>query len=422
MAHPNVEIRIYSRFSEIRSRVQSEAGKLELNFSKQTWSQIREPSLTLLGLPYRSRTVTPQDSWLSSFEGNRVQVRLPSGVEDVTLIRADDLLVQDRNGSYYRAAAEQLLLPDAPPLYGQEGLVHLTFDLPEAGEGLLSYVTQALTWTAQYTLDLAEQGNATLTANASIHNHSLEPYEPNTLLLIAGEVRESRHSYGRPQLFRDIDTSWGEPDDGVEVAGLYRYQLQRPPRIAGRSTITVPFEEVRLRKAELVDTLTPSFQPSRKEQGVFQREIRLQAEGQLLGATVTLRDQGYLVGEQRIEETAPGAELTFRLGRDPGVTYRCESQIISREAAPAPADEDDEDQEKGKEAKAYVRMTVQVRYELHNTTRRMVTFEIRESLPRNSTVSGDARKQAQQACLQGALEPGEQRTLEFEVQFIVEKQ
>lgn len=417
MAHPNVEIRIYSRFSEIRSRVQSEAGKLELNFSKQTWRQIREPSLTLLGLPYRSRTVTPQDSWLSSFEGRRVQVRLLSGVEDVTLIRADDLLVQDRNGSYYRADAEQLLLPEAPPEYGQEGLINLTFDLPEAGEGLLSYITGALTWTAQYTLDLAEQGNATLTANASIHNHSLEPYEPDTLLLLAGEVREARHSYGTPQFLRNIDTSWEEPDDGVEIAGLYRYQLQHPPRIAGRSTVTVPFEEVKLRKAELVDTLTQTFRDSRKDQGVFQREIRLQAEGQLLGATVNLRDQGYLIGEQRIEEIAPGAELKFRLGRDPGVTYHCESKIISEEAAPAPAEEDEA--EKGK--KTYVRMTVQVRYELHNTTRRTVTFEIRESLPPNSSVSGDARKQNREACLQGTLEPEEQRTLAFEVQVVLEK-
>lgn len=418
MTTPNVEIRVYARFSEIRSRVQSDAGTLKLAYSKQTWSAIRESSITLLHLPYASRTITPQESWLTAFEGRQVQVRLPGGVEEVTLVRADDLLVQDANGSYYRAQADQLLLPEAPPRYGQQGMVELKFDLPQAGEGILSYTTEALTWSAGYALDLTEDG-ATLTAHASLHNHSPEPFEPDVVTLIAGEARERRlqsHSWlGAIQENYQAEprsTRWEE--DG-ELTGFYRYVLHHPPRIAGGSVVTVPFEDIPLTAATQTTVLETRFESSGVQQGVFQRECRLQAERPLLAASLTLREQGYLIGEQRITETAPGTEVTFTLGRDPNVTWRREAQVTRTETLPRSANEDDEDPE------TRIQATAQVTYHLRNASKRPVDFTVTERIWHDFTVQGDAQDQGGNIVVKGMLGPGEERTVQFEVVYVTVK-
>lgn len=90
---PDVELRVYQNFSEVRTLIQSDADQLQLTFPAATWSAIDDTSITLLGLPYTSKTVIARDSWLSSFEGRCLWLRRPTGREEVTLIRAEDRLV-----------------------------------------------------------------------------------------------------------------------------------------------------------------------------------------------------------------------------------------------------------------------------------------------------------------------------------------
>ncbi|PTA66949.1 hypothetical protein C8263_15390 [Deinococcus arcticus] len=102
----------------MRLRVQSDADLLDLTFSQATWRQIREQSLTLTGLPYASVMVMPEVPWLTTLEGQLIKLRDTEGYEDVTLIRASDLLVQDAQGTYFHAAINHLRFPTAPPQSG----------------------------------------------------------------------------------------------------------------------------------------------------------------------------------------------------------------------------------------------------------------------------------------------------------------
>ncbi|OOV12388.1 hypothetical protein [Deinococcus sp. LM3] len=417
---PAVELRIYPDFSEVRTLVQSEADRLELTFPATTWASVDTESITLIGLPYASKTVVARESWLTAFEGRRVGLRTPHGTEEVTLIRADDLVVQNANGAYFHASQQDLLLPEAPPPQGQRGVVSLSFALRGPGEGVLTYLTRSLTWSAQYQLDIDGQGGGVLRADATLHNRGDLPLEPEVLTLVAGEVRRHRSTRGFRSLGDGVmhfaqhaSPTWEDPEDAPEIAGLYRYQLLNPPRLAGGSDVTVPFEDVPLRRTRLTNVASLGMSFASEQRGVFQRRYSLVPERPLLEARVTVRDQGYLVGQRRVGETAAGQEVEFTLGQDPNVTYHRTVTLLSSALT----------QDVDRHGKAVTR-TVQeyrVTYRLRNAGRRPVEFEVTErtgylTLLNVSGPAGDQfERQTDTVAFRGALPPTGDTTVEFEV-------
>lgn len=417
---PAVELRIYPDFSEVRTLVQSEAEQLELTFPATTWASVDPESITLIGLPYASKTVVARESWLTAFEGRRVGLRTPHGTEEVTLIRADDLVVQNASGAYFHVSQPDLLLPEAPPPQGQRGLVTLTFALPGPGEGVLSYLTRSLTWSAQYRLDIDGQEGGVLRADATLHNRGDLPLEPEVLTLVAGDVRRSRPAPGPESLrhvtmhfARNASPAWEDPEDTPEVAGLYRYQLLNPPRLAGGSDVTVPFEDVPLRRTSLTNVLPLSMSFASEQRGVFQRRYSLVPERPLLGARVTVRDQGYLVGQPRVGDTAAGQEVEFMLGQDPNVTYHRTVTLLSSAVT--------QDVDRYGEPVTRTVREYRVTYRLRNAGRRPVEFEVTERTGYVTLVSvtGPAEyhfeEKTDAVTFRGALPPAGDTTVEFEV-------
>ncbi|MCD0166374.1 hypothetical protein [Deinococcus sp. 12RED42] len=417
---PAVELRIYPDFSEVRTLVQSEADQLELTFPATTWASVDTESITLIGLPYASKTVVARESWLTAFEGRRVGLRTPHGTEEVTLIRADDLVVQNANGAYFHASQQDLLLPEAPPPQGQRGVVSLSFALRGPGEGVLTYLTRSLTWSAQYQLDVDGQGGGVLRADATLHNRGDLPLEPEVLTLVAGDVRRSRPAPGPESLrhvtmhfARNASPAWEDPEDAPEVAGLYRYQLLNPPRLAGGSDVTVPFEDVPLHRTRLTNVLSLSMSFASEQRGVFQRRYSLVPERPLLEARVTVRDQGYLVGQPRVGETAAGQEVEFTLGQDPNVTYHRTVTLLSSALT--------QDVDRYGEPVTRTVREYRVTYRLRNAGRRPVEFEVTERTGYVTLVSvtGPAEHHFEEktdaVTFRGALPPAGDTTVEFEV-------
>ncbi|MFN4250026.1 hypothetical protein [Deinococcus sp.] len=417
---PAVELRIYPDFSEVRTLVQSEADQLELTFPATTWASVDTESITLIGLPYASKTVVARESWLTAFEGRRVGLRTPHGTEEVTLIRADDLVVQNANGAYFHASQQDLLLPEAPPPQGQRGVVSLSFALRGPGEGVLTYLTRSLTWSAQYRLDVDGQGGGVLRADATLHNRGDLPLEPQVLTLVAGEVRRHRSTRGFRSLgdgvmhfAQNASPSWEDPEDAPEIAGLYRYQLLNPPRLAGGSDVTVPFEDVPLRRTRLTNVLSLSMSFASEQRGVFQRRYSLVPERPLLEARVTVRDQGYLVGQPRVGETVAGQEVEFTLGQDPNVTYHRTVTLLSSALT--------QDVDRHGQAVTRTVQEYRVTYRLRNAGRRPVEFEVTErtgylTLLNVSGPAGDQfERQTDTVAFRGALPPTGDTTVEFEV-------
>ncbi|GGS40783.1 hypothetical protein [Deinococcus knuensis] len=415
---PAVELRIYQEFSEIRTLVQSEADHLTLHFPATTWEAIDTRSITLIGLPYTSKTVTARESWLTSFEGRQIGLRTDSGAEDVTLIRAEDLVVQNAAGAYFHARQENLLLPEAPPPQGQRGVVTLTFALPAAGQGVLTYQTGSLTWSAHYRLDIDAQGGGVLRADATLHNRGDLPLEPEAVTLVAGEVKR-RRDYDLPTFLshmarnepQRLTPSWQDDSDSTpEVAGLYRYQLRNPPRLERAADVTVPFDDVPLTQTRLTNTLYRHMDFTGDNGGAFQRHYRLVTPRPLLAATVTLRDQGYLVGQQAIQETAAGQEVSLTLGQDPNVTYRREvTQLSSTEHAQTTQGRVTDTQE---DLQRYW-----VVYQIRNAGTRHVEYEVTEATRYLTirSVTGAVKHTPGAVTFSGTVAPATVTTVEFEV-------
>ena len=415
---PAVELRIYQGFSEVRTLVQSQADQLQLTFPATTWATVDTTSITLIGLPYTSKTVVARESWLTSFEGQRVGLRTESGPEEVTLIRAEDLVVQNAAGAYFHARQQDLLLPEAPPPQGQRGVVTLTFALPAAGQGVLTYLTQSLTWSAHYRLDIDAHGGGVLRADATLHNRGDLPFEPEVLTLVAGDVPGNvQRGPDIPAFLRNADRggpaglvpSWQNDFDGTpEVAGLYRYQLLNPPRLAGAADVTVPFDDVPLTQTRLTNVLTRRMEFKGDTRGV--RRYRVVAQRPLLSAKVTVRDQGYLVGQQSIQETAAGEDLDFTLGQDPNVTYRREVTLLGS-AGPAETNKATEDDAQGALQK------YRVVYQIRNAGTRQVEYEVTEhtNYLTIQNVTGAVKHTPGSVTFSGEVAPSEVATVEFEV-------
>ena len=412
---PTVELRIYQSFSEVRTLVQSDADHLSLTFPSTTWSAIDDTSITLLGLPYTSKTTVARESWLTSFEGQQVWLQRQGASEEVTLIRAEDLVVQNTAGAFFHVQEGDLLLPAAPPPRSHQGVVTLTFTLPAAGEGVLTYVTEALTWSAHYRLDIDSDGHGLLRGDATLHNRNGLPFEPAVVTLVAGDVRPARQRPPRRRMHGLIalqrDFGWEDEDEHTpEIAGLYRYQLKHPPRLAGAANITVPFDDVPLKVTTLTNVLSRAMGFAGGTKGVFQRRYRVVTERPLLSAKVTVRDQGYLVGQQNVTETAAGEEIDFTLGRDPNVTYRRDVSLLGGETLLEGEESRIEDERRAVK-------TYQVTYQIRNASTREIKYEVEEETDhlKIESVRGPVERTPDAVTVRGGLQPSEVATVVFEV-------
>jgi len=331
------DLRIYPSFSEVREPVRAGEKTLTISLPEAAWSGIIPGTLDLDGLPFSSAVQRLEANWLASLEGKTVYVkREGEAVETVTLVRARDLLVRDAGGRYRTVRFEDLLFDVLPPVNALAPVQSLTFTLPQAGAGTLTYLTRAVTWSPRYTLK-ASAGGAQLSALADIRNGSDLPYEVNGTELYAGDVEIQGQPAPAPMMMESRTTAVGgyaadaaapKINSLGELRGLYRYALSTPFTLPASSTVTLPFLTPKLTAFERYAGLNTYFQP-RNTSGTLSRFYRLKADERLPGGPVTVREDGRIVGQTNIPETAKGAEIEFSLGNDPDVRYSRTVQTVS---------------------------------------------------------------------------------------------
>ena len=327
---PQVELRVYAEFSEVRTQVQTAADQLQFTFPQGVWEYVVPSSLGLLDLPYSAVTHAEAPSWLTGLEGQRVKVRLDAlaQLHDATLIRAADLLVQDENG-FYRVREDQLVFAEAPREKTQNAARNVTFRLKEAGDGVLTYLTRGVSWTPRYTLDaLQDNPEGTLTALADITNNTEQAHLPDQLELIAGDVEMDleEQSYAghaaRGGVMYSMDAAPPpEMQELDELGGLYRYNVSNPPPLDAKATVSVAFLPDAKLEIKREARLETSFVYIGAQRGNFNRGYTVTAANNLPGGKMTIREDGRIVGQHEIEETPAGHPIRFTLGRDPDVTF-----------------------------------------------------------------------------------------------------
>lgn len=331
------DLRIYPAFTEVREPVRAAGSTLSVTLPEAAWAGLIPGTLDLEGLAFSSAMQRQEANWLASLEGKTVFLkRGEAAPQPVTLIRARDLLVRDAQGRYLTARYEDLSFDVPPPLNPLAPVQTLTFTLPQPGAATLSYLTRAVTWAPRYTLK-AGAGGAQLSALADIRNATDLAYDVKTTELYAGDVEvqggppaPAPYMGVRAEATAAADTAAPKINAQGELRGLYRYALSTPFALPANSVVTLPFLAPKLTQFERYAGLNTYFTPQNTS-GTLSRFYRLKADERLPGGTITVREEGRIVGQTTIPETARGVETEFSLGSDPDVRYARSVQTVSSE-------------------------------------------------------------------------------------------
>lgn len=367
------DLRIYPSFAEVRQPVTSTGTALNVSLPQQAWENVLAGSLDLEGLAFDSAVQKLEANWLSSLEGKTVFLVQTTAdgekTEPVTLVRARDLLVKDAAGRYFNVRYEQLRFDTPPPTNPLSPSQTLTYTLPKAGSGTLVYLTRSVGWSPRYTLKASTAG-AQLSALADIRNTTELPYDVKDTELYSGDVSVQANPQAQANfeaadmVMRAAPAPVTAPKigSGSELRGLYRYALTTPFTLPANSVVTLPFLTPKLSSFERYVGLNTYFNVA-TQSGTLDRSYRFKADARLPAGPITVREEGRLVGQTRIDETREGGTVDFSLGDDPDVEYTRTVQTVSQ----------------SKDSKGnVVKTTYKVTYAFESSKARSVRAEITE--------------------------------------------
>jgi hypothetical protein len=114
-----------------------------------------------------------------------------------------------------------------------------------------------------------------------------------------------------------------------ELAGIYWYSIDQPFILIQQSTFSLPFVKPTI-KLEKYAGLQNHFQPQ-TQKGKFQRKYRIESDRFLPKGTVTVREDGRVVGQTQLSDISQGEKQDLDCGNDPDVSFHREVKILSQQ-------------------------------------------------------------------------------------------
>ena len=227
-------------------------------------SLVAPDALAVLEQNYQYDLIGPA-SVLAKAVGERLRVDGPKGSVEGVLISSPGqngggLVLRTDDGRIVLDPQGQITLAKVP-----EGLITrptLLWDLLSDRDGAqnveLSYITQGLSWTADYVLTLDGGGKAALQGWVTMNNQSGATYRDARLKLLAGDVNQAPPPPTR-RTFETAEAIAAVPPSGFNEASLFEYHLytlQRPATLANKETKQLALlhaDAVPVRKRLVVD-------------------------------------------------------------------------------------------------------------------------------------------------------------------------
>ncbi|CAF0982040.1 unnamed protein product [Adineta steineri] len=323
------ELRIYPSFTEIREKFNAPQN-FKMYFPREVYDQIVNGSLSVEGIEVISQNSVTK---ANNLENQTVFVRRPrEDPIECQVIRPNDLLLKVvKTGRFLRAQQHELEYVNIPEEEGQE----VTFALKQAGEATLSYLIHGITWSPRYNLKV-ESDDYQFDAWADMTNNTKRDYKIKHTELFGGDV----HLQGSGQMSRGYgycaqeccccSCASGAPkiEAEGELAGIYWYSIDQPFVLVQQSTYSLPFVKPNI-KLEKYAGLENCFQ-ERTQKGKFQRKYRVESDKFLPKGTVTVREDGRVVGQAHLCDLSQGEKQNLDCGEDPDVSFVREVKILSQ--------------------------------------------------------------------------------------------
>jgi hypothetical protein len=113
-----------------------------------------------------------------------------------------------------------------------------------------------------------------------------------------------------------------------ELAGLYWYSIDQSFVLIQQSTFSLPFVKPII-KLEKYSGLTNYFQ-EQTQKGKFQRKYRIESDRFLPKGTITVREDGRVVGQAILNDISQGEKQDLDCGNDPDVSFHRQVKILSQ--------------------------------------------------------------------------------------------
>ncbi|CAF2981477.1 unnamed protein product [Rotaria sp. Silwood2] len=333
------ELRIYPSFSEVREKFNAPQN-FKMYFPREVYDQIVKGSLSVEGIDVISQNSVTK---ANNLENQTVFIRRPreSPIE-CQVIRSNDLLLKDvKTGRYIRAQNHELEYVNIPEEEGTE----VTFALKQHGDATLSYLINGIQWSPRYNLNV-ETDNHSFEAWADMTNNTKRDYQIKRTELFGGDVQlqETAHQSRRFHAQCCMKSCCcdsavgGAPtiESEGELAGIYWYSIDQPFILIQQSTFSLPFVKPNI-TLEKYAGLTNYFQ-EQTQKGKFQRKYRVESDRFLPKGTVTVREDGRVVGQAQLSDISQGEKKDLDCGNDPDVSFTRQIKILSQKRESASYD------------------------------------------------------------------------------------
>lgn len=306
--------------------------------------------VTLLEQNFEYDLLTPQ-TLLDKFVGK--QVTLERRENDATIIREEATVLANNNGTVLKVGEQiltgfggnNLIFNDVPADLRDRPTLTMLIDnqVTDAQQVELTYLSDGLSWSADYVAALVDEKTLNLTGWVTLNNHSGTSYNNANLQLVAGEVNrapENRYD-GLTQRARPMMKAGAAPAVDMAEESLFEYHLYtlgRPTTIKDKQQKQVSLlqtSDVPYVKRLLITAGWRAWQAAGSEYVDLTTEAKIVIDnkkdknlGMPLPAGVIRTYQNdskgnqQFIGEDRIKHTPENESVTLKLGESFDVTAK----------------------------------------------------------------------------------------------------
>ncbi len=320
------ELTLYPSFAEVRENVSLTGSSFDWTPAADLGDYLVPGSLELEYPDVLSmQLLPPSGSLLSVFEGKVVKVYFNEEWIEAKVIKADIGLFEI-DGEFIRLENAEVKFPS---LEGARFAPTYSWKFAGAGGAAkVLYSTRGLFWAGtRYTLNVASNNTASLTAWADVQNLSSLEYDAPNVTLLAGDVnveqdletRQVNRYLANQNAPVTIATSAGKPAQRIvsagELGGLQSYSYPKPASFAAKATTGLPFIKSNQTVKDVLE-YQGQFDVQSRATTSLQRVYSFITPQGLPTGGVTVREAGRLVGQTSIPNTPKLGNVRLNLGKD----------------------------------------------------------------------------------------------------------